>query len=486
MGAAACGADPARRRREARRGSCCEPRGRPGEGPRPRRDPAARPSSGRVHFVGIGGAGLSGIARIMARPRRRRSAAATPRTRPTLAALRELGVRVYVGHAAEQRRRDADTLVVSTAVREDNPEVVEALRRGLRVLPRSAGLAAVMAGPARARRRRHPRQDHDDLAADRRALQAAGADPSYAVGGDLTADRRQRRTPAPATSSSPRPTRATAPSSSTARTPRSSPTSRPTTSTTGAPRRPTARPSTSSLTTARPRRASWSCCVDDPGAAGWPTWPAASGRDRRRGRRGRGRRRPRRRPPARRRRLGLPGGATAASSWASCGCRSRAGTTSSTRWPRWRRGCGSASASTTWSRGLGAFTGTRRRMERKGEAGGRPGLRQLRPPPDRDRRRPRRRPARSPARAAWSWPSSRTWSRAPGIFGAGDGRGARRRRRGRRARRLPRPRGRRPRGHRRAGRRRVPLPAERVAFVRRLRRRRRPSWSRGPGPATWC
>ena len=70
-----------------------------------------------------------------------------------------------------------------------------------------------------------------------------------------------------------------------------------------------------------------------------------------------------------------------------------------------------------------------------------------------------RRPGRSPATAGWWSPSSRTWSRRTRIFGARDGRGARRRRRGRRDGRLPRPRGPRARGHRRAGRRRRPAAA---------------------------
>ncbi|MGZ6734776.1 MAG: Mur ligase domain-containing protein, partial [Nocardioides sp.] len=99
---------------------------------------------GRVHFVGIGGAGLSAIARLMlARGITVSGSDGNPSA--TLDKLREAGATVYVGHAAEQVH-DADTLVVSTAVREDNPEIVEAQRLGLRLLPRSAGLAAVMAG----------------------------------------------------------------------------------------------------------------------------------------------------------------------------------------------------------------------------------------------------------------------------------------------------------------------------------------------------
>ena len=125
---------------------------------------------GRVHFVGIGGAGLSGSARIML-ARGIAVSGSDGVDSPALAALRELGATVHVGHAAEHVG-DADTLVVSTAVREDNPEYAEAVRRGLRVLPRSAALAAVMAGRgggAGARPPPHtnppPRHPRGDLAA---------------------------------------------------------------------------------------------------------------------------------------------------------------------------------------------------------------------------------------------------------------------------------------------------------------------------------
>ena len=97
---------------------------------------------GRVHFVGIGGAGLSGIARIMLARGIAVSGSDGVDT-PTLGALRDLGARVDLGHDAAHVR-DVDTLVVSTAVREDNPEYLEAVRQGLRVLPRSAALAALI------------------------------------------------------------------------------------------------------------------------------------------------------------------------------------------------------------------------------------------------------------------------------------------------------------------------------------------------------
>ena len=99
---------------------------------------------GRVHFVGIGGAGLSGIARIMlargiAVSGSRREGVARHRGAPC---PRCAG---HVGHRAEQVH-DVDTVVVSTAVREDNPEVVEAASRGCGCCRASAALDSVMQG----------------------------------------------------------------------------------------------------------------------------------------------------------------------------------------------------------------------------------------------------------------------------------------------------------------------------------------------------
>ena len=95
---------------------------------------------GRVHFVGIGGAGLSAIARIMPA----RGIGSPAATAPTRRSSRPWGSSARAATSAMPRRSvaDVDTLVVSTAVREDNPEVVEAQR------PRTAG-AAPVGRPAR-------------------------------------------------------------------------------------------------------------------------------------------------------------------------------------------------------------------------------------------------------------------------------------------------------------------------------------------------
>ena len=138
---------------------------------------------GRVHFVGIGGAALSGIARLMlARGVTVSGSDTVPSA--TLDALRGLGALCFVGHDAAHVA-GADTVVVSTAIRDDNPEVVAARRRGLRVWPRSAAMVSVMAGRTLlAVTGTHGKTTTTSLLAV--ALRAAGADPSYAIGADLT------------------------------------------------------------------------------------------------------------------------------------------------------------------------------------------------------------------------------------------------------------------------------------------------------------
>jgi UDP-N-acetylmuramate--alanine ligase len=137
---------------------------------------------GRVHFVGIGGAGLSGIARIMLARGIMVSGSDAKESR-AIEALRALGARCYIGHAAAQVH-DVDTLVVSTAVRPDNPEVLEAQRLGLRLLPRSAALESVMKGrQVVAVAGTHGKTTTTSLLTV--ALQHCAADPSFAIGGEL-------------------------------------------------------------------------------------------------------------------------------------------------------------------------------------------------------------------------------------------------------------------------------------------------------------
>ena len=137
---------------------------------------------GRVHCVGIGGAGISAIARIMAR-RGLTVTGSDDHDTPFLPALRELGVTCHLGYDAAHLG-DADTLVVTTAAREDNPEVLEARRRGLRILPRSAGLAAVMTGSrVLAVAGTHGKTTTTSMLT--MILTEAGLQPNFIVGGDV-------------------------------------------------------------------------------------------------------------------------------------------------------------------------------------------------------------------------------------------------------------------------------------------------------------
>jgi UDP-N-acetylmuramate--alanine ligase len=144
--------------------------------------PLAAEDLGRVHFVGIGGAGMSGIARIML-ARGLPVSGSDAKDSVTLTALRALGAAVHVGHAAEHVG-DADTVVVSTAIRPSNPELAEAQRRGLRVIHRAGALASVMVGRrAVAVAGTHGKTTTTSLLTV--AIQHCGADPSFAIGGNL-------------------------------------------------------------------------------------------------------------------------------------------------------------------------------------------------------------------------------------------------------------------------------------------------------------
>jgi len=145
-------------------------------------DPVPLGDLGKVHFAGIGGAGMSGIARIMMA----RGVVVSGSDSADSALLGELaaaGARVSVGHAAENLG-DAATLVVSTAIRPDNPELLEAQRRGLRVLHRAAALASVMLGyQGIAVAGTHGKTTTTSMITT--VLRHSGADPSYVIGGIL-------------------------------------------------------------------------------------------------------------------------------------------------------------------------------------------------------------------------------------------------------------------------------------------------------------
>ncbi|PZF61040.1 UDP-N-acetylmuramate--L-alanine ligase [Curtobacterium sp. MCBD17_034] len=99
---------------------------------------------GTVHFIGIGGSGMSGIARMFLAAGHRVTGSDS-RESATTGRMRELGADVRIGHDAANVG-DADTVVVTSALWPDNPELLEARRRGLPVMHRSQALAALIAG----------------------------------------------------------------------------------------------------------------------------------------------------------------------------------------------------------------------------------------------------------------------------------------------------------------------------------------------------
>ena len=145
-------------------------------------DPVPVGELGRVHFAGIGGAGMSGIARILL-ARGVAVSGSDSASSPQLDELAALGARVCVGHQADNLG-DADTLVVSTAIRPGNPELAEARRRGIRILHRAAALASVMlGGQGIAIAGTHGKTTTTSMITT--VLRSCGAAPSYVIGGIL-------------------------------------------------------------------------------------------------------------------------------------------------------------------------------------------------------------------------------------------------------------------------------------------------------------
>ena len=96
----------------------------------------------RVHFVGIGGSGMSGIAEVLLNLGYRVSGSDLVESDTTLR-LQRLGAEVVMGHRSENLR-DADVVVISSALRKDNPEVIAAHERIIPVIPRAEMLAELM------------------------------------------------------------------------------------------------------------------------------------------------------------------------------------------------------------------------------------------------------------------------------------------------------------------------------------------------------
>jgi UDP-N-acetylmuramate--alanine ligase len=138
---------------------------------------------GRVHLVGIGGVGMSGVARLLL-TRGIPVSGSELKDWPALAGLRALGATIAMRH--EQSNLDGvDTVVYSTAIPADHLELVEARARGLRVLHRSEALAAAMAGRRTiAVAGTHGKTTTTSMVTS--ILQHCGLDPSFVIGGEIS------------------------------------------------------------------------------------------------------------------------------------------------------------------------------------------------------------------------------------------------------------------------------------------------------------
>ncbi len=137
---------------------------------------------GPVHFIAIGGAGMSGIARAYAALGVEVSGSDRDDS-PALRKLAAAGVRTHVGHDAAQLG-DARTVVVSSAIKPGNAELDEAHRRGLRVWHRSAALSALMLGRRGvAITGTHGKTTTTGMVAT--MLTRVGVDPGYVIGSPL-------------------------------------------------------------------------------------------------------------------------------------------------------------------------------------------------------------------------------------------------------------------------------------------------------------
>ncbi len=138
----------------------------------------------RIHFVGIGGVGMSGIAEVLVN-RGYSVSGSDLRLSPVTERLEKLGARIYEGHRIEHLEA-VDVVVISSAVKADNPEVNEAQHRQIPIIPRAEMLAELMrmkygitvAGT-------HGKTTTTSMIAI--ILQQAGMDPTVVVGGRLNA-----------------------------------------------------------------------------------------------------------------------------------------------------------------------------------------------------------------------------------------------------------------------------------------------------------
>ena len=136
----------------------------------------------RVHFVGIGGSGMSGLARIAISHGIKVSGSDASET-SVISALKALGAEISIGHH-QDNIKGADLIVFSNAIKSDNPERAAGSKSGIPEITRAAALALLMSESVSiAIAGTHGKTTTSSMATI--ALQSAGTDPSFAIGGIL-------------------------------------------------------------------------------------------------------------------------------------------------------------------------------------------------------------------------------------------------------------------------------------------------------------
>ncbi len=139
----------------------------------------------RVHFIGVGGVGMSGIARVAADSGMLVSGSDMKSSRYT-DQLVEAGVEIHIGHSADNVPQDCDVVVVSTAIPESNPELACARERGIEVWQRAKMLAALGEGrKTLAAAGTHGKTTTSSMLAT--AIDSLGLSPTFVVGGIVDA-----------------------------------------------------------------------------------------------------------------------------------------------------------------------------------------------------------------------------------------------------------------------------------------------------------
>ena len=137
----------------------------------------------KIHMIGIGGAGMSGIAEVLHRQGHKVTGSDLKES-PYTQRLRDAGIKVRIGHAAHQVA-DAEEVVISTAIPSTNPELLEARRRSISIVPRAAALARILAGGKKSIAVAGTHGKTTTTSMTTHALKILGENPTALIGGEL-------------------------------------------------------------------------------------------------------------------------------------------------------------------------------------------------------------------------------------------------------------------------------------------------------------